>query len=67
MVAFLRQAWLIIDWHNFGYSILAVTLGKTHPVVRLAEKYERLFGSKAFAHLTVTDRMKKELTQWGVE
>ncbi|SAL98592.1 hypothetical protein [Absidia glauca] len=67
MVAFLRQAWLIIDWHNFGYSILAVTLGKTHPVVRLAEKYERLFGAKAFAHLTVTDRMKKELTQWGVE
>ncbi|KAI8329633.1 hypothetical protein BC941DRAFT_463667 [Chlamydoabsidia padenii] len=67
MISFLRQAWLIIDWHNFGYSILAVTLGKSHPVVGWAEKYERIFGTNAFAHLTVTDRMKKELTQWGVQ
>ncbi|CAO3599734.1 unnamed protein product [Absidia cylindrospora] len=67
LVSVLRQAWLIIDWHNFGYSILGVTLGKDHPVVKFAKRYEQLFGSKAYAHLTVTDRMNKELTDWGVQ
>ncbi|KAF7732336.1 mannosyltransferase [Apophysomyces ossiformis] len=66
-IAFARQAWLIIDWHNFGYSILGVKLGHRHPVVRFSKWYEKLFGSKAYAHLTVTDRMHKELVTWGVE
>ncbi|KAG0187709.1 mannosyltransferase [Apophysomyces sp. BC1034] len=56
-IALMRQAWLVIDWHNFGYSILGVKLGAQHPVVRFSKWYEQRFGSKAYAHLTVTDRM----------
>ncbi|KAG0167239.1 mannosyltransferase [Apophysomyces sp. BC1015] len=66
-IALMRQAWLVIDWHNFGYSILGVKLGAQHPVVRFSKWYEQRFGSKAYAHLTVTDRMRKELAAWGVE
>ncbi|KAI8093757.1 beta-1,4-mannosyltransferase [Halteromyces radiatus] len=67
LVSFLRQAWLIIDWHNFGYSILGVTLGMNHPVVRWAKRYEKFFGNKAYAHLTVTTRLRKELEEWNVQ
>jgi len=31
--AWVRRSKVIIDWHNFGYTILALTMGKTHPVV----------------------------------
>jgi beta-1,4-mannosyltransferase len=64
----MRKAWLIIDWHNFGYSILGMQLGKDHMVVRFAKWYERKYGSIAYAHLTVTDRMHNELeNEWKVK
>jgi beta-1,4-mannosyltransferase len=28
---------LIIDWHNTGYSILAMRLGESSPIVRIAK------------------------------
>ncbi|KAI8578033.1 hypothetical protein K450DRAFT_248715 [Umbelopsis ramanniana AG] len=36
-------------------------------VVQFAKWYEQKFGHKAYAHLTVTDKMKAELTSWGVK
>ncbi|KAI9469738.1 MAG: glycosyl transferases group 1-domain-containing protein [Benjaminiella poitrasii] len=67
-VAALRKAWLIIDWHNFGFSILGIKLGKDHKIVRLARWYEQKYGKVAFAHLTVTDALRKELEQnWEVQ
>lgn len=64
----LRKAWLIIDWHNFGYTILGMTLGMNHPVVRFARWYEHRFGQRAYAHLTVTDAMHQEIkTHWKVQ
>jgi beta-1,4-mannosyltransferase len=39
MVGRLRGSKVIIDWHNLGYTILALKLGKKHPLVTLAEKY----------------------------
>jgi beta-1,4-mannosyltransferase len=36
MIARLRRARFVIDWHNLGYSILALRLGRRHVVVRLA-------------------------------
>jgi len=27
---------LIVDWHNYGYSILALSLGKAHVLVKIA-------------------------------
>ncbi|KAJ5379690.1 Chitobiosyldiphosphodolichol beta-mannosyltransferase [Penicillium cataractarum] len=58
---FLRQTRLIIDWHNFGYSILALKLGDTHPLVKLSTWYEKTFGRSASAHLCVTDAMGRVL------
>ncbi|KAI9932497.1 hypothetical protein ASPWEDRAFT_101025 [Aspergillus wentii DTO 134E9] len=61
LVCFLRQTFLIIDWHNFGYSILALKLGNNHPVVRLSKWYEKTFCQYATAHLCVTRAMASVL------
>ncbi|ORX92561.1 UDP-Glycosyltransferase/glycogen phosphorylase [Basidiobolus meristosporus CBS 931.73] len=67
-VAFLRGAKLIIDWHNFGYTILGLNLGMSNFVVKFAKWYEKVFGRKAYAHLCVTKAMAKELQEsWGIE
>ncbi|GAB5590617.1 mannosyltransferase [Umbelopsis nana] len=65
-VSWARNAWLVIDWHNFGYSMLAMKFGNNHKIVQFAKWYEQKFGHKAYAHLTVTDKMNKELSSWGV-
>lgn len=36
-VSTLRGSRLIIDWHNYGYTIMALSHGQGHPVVRLAK------------------------------
>ncbi|KAB8256323.1 glycosyl transferases group 1-domain-containing protein [Aspergillus pseudonomiae] len=61
LTCFLRQTNLIIDWHNFGYSILALKLGNGHPLVKLSKWYEKTFGRYATAHLCVTTAMTSVL------
>ncbi|KAE8330440.1 glycosyl transferases group 1-domain-containing protein [Aspergillus sergii] len=61
LTCFLRQTSLIIDWHNFGYSILALKLGNGHPLVKLSKWYEKTFGRYATAHLCVTTVMASVL------
>lgn len=39
LVGFLRGSKIIIDWHNTGYSVLALRLGDKSPVVRFAKWY----------------------------
>jgi beta-1,4-mannosyltransferase len=59
---------IIIDWHNLGYTILALKLGADHPLVRLARKFEATFGRTAYAHLFVTEAMKEYLIkEWKLE
>ena len=53
----------MIDWHNFGYSILAMKLREKHPLVRISYSYEFLCARFASSHLTVTDAMAKVLRQ----
>lgn len=62
----LRRARLVIDWHNFGWSMLAARLGPSHPVVRLARTYERACGRRADAHLCVSAAMRDVLAADGV-
>lgn len=45
---------VVLDWHNFGYTILALKLPETHPMVKFAKFYEGFFGGRAFVHLCVT-------------
>ena len=61
LVCFFRHTQLIIDWHNFGYSILALKLGNSHPLVRISCLYEWVFARSAHSHLCVTDAMAKVL------
>ncbi|CAK8683495.1 unnamed protein product [Clavelina lepadiformis] len=58
---------LIIDWHNYGYSILSLTLGKLHILVKLAKWYEEMFGQLSSANLCVTKAMEQDLMQkWNI-
>lgn len=62
-----RKTRLVIDWHNFGYSILALRLGNTHPLVRISEWYEGFFSARAHAHFTVTHAMARVLkSKWSL-
>ena len=64
----LRGARMIIDWHNFGYTVLGLALGEAHPVVAAAGAYERACARRAHAHLCVTNAMRLWLqSEWGVK
>ncbi|KIW31216.1 uncharacterized protein PV07_02882 [Cladophialophora immunda] len=61
IVCFFRRTRLIVDWHNFGYSILALKLGASHPLVRISKLYELSLARAATANFTVTDAMARVL------
>ncbi|XP_028267577.1 chitobiosyldiphosphodolichol beta-mannosyltransferase [Parambassis ranga] len=68
LVCVLRGSRFIIDWHNYGYTIMALSHGPSHPVVRLAKWYEHFFGPLATHHLCVTNAMKDDLQKnWGIK
>jgi beta-1,4-mannosyltransferase len=68
VAARLRGASFIIDWHNFGYTILGLGLGRSHPLVVLSRWYEHFFARRADGHLCVTNAMRKWLEKhWGVQ
>lgn len=67
LMSYLGGSKLIIDWHNTGYSILAMRLGQNSPLVRLAKWFEATFGRKAYAHLFVTRALATLLyEEWGL-
>ena len=66
-VSWLRSLKLIIDWHNFGYTILSLRLGPESYIVKFAKLYEKIYGGRAHAHLAVTGAMHRELMyKWDV-
>jgi beta-1,4-mannosyltransferase len=68
LAACLRRARLVCDWHNFGYSLMALAPRTPRLLLRAAEAYERALGRRAHAHLCVTRAMAAELAKpsWGV-
>ena len=58
LAALRHRARLVFDWHNFAYTLMAIGMGRGHPVVRLAEKYERHWGRSSDASLCVTRAMQ---------
>ncbi|XP_053706698.1 chitobiosyldiphosphodolichol beta-mannosyltransferase isoform X1 [Synchiropus splendidus] len=68
LVSILRGSSFVMDWHNYGFTIMALSLGAKHPLVRLAERYERFFGPLATQNLCVTEAMKDDLkNNWKVK
>eukprot|EP00250_Pteridium_aquilinum_P018663 c24156_g1_i1 orf=83-1519(+) len=64
----LRKASFVIDWHNFGYTLLGMSLGASHPLVKTYSWYERKFGRLANLHICVTKAMQQELGEnWGIQ
>eukprot|EP00435_Cladocopium_sp_Y103_P073236 s304_g42.t2 len=67
LIATLQAASLIIDFHNFGYSLLALKLGETHLLVQAHLLYERVFGRMADDAFCVTVQMQSRLAdRWHV-
>ncbi|KAK5098100.1 mannosyltransferase [Exophiala xenobiotica] len=63
-----RKVKLVIDWHNLGYSNLALKLGHSHPLVQLAKVYEQRMGRFAHYHFAVTNAMCAVLeSQFGIQ
>lgn len=52
---------LIIDWHNYGYSILAINLHPQHLIVRVYKFIEFTFGRFADAGFCVSKAMRADL------
>ncbi|KAL4858545.1 UDP-glycosyltransferase TURAN [Chlorella vulgaris] len=63
LAALRHGARLVFDWHNFAHTLMALGMGPGHPVVRLAERYERYWGRAAHASLCVTSAMQAELSR----
>ena len=62
----LKGTRLVVDWHNYSHTILALALGAPHPLVRLTRWLERVFGSRAASAFCVTRAMSEDLrTNWG--
>ena len=57
-----RRCRLVVDWHNLTSAMLALRLGRRHPLVRMAAQYEAVFGRAADANLFVSSLMKDTLT-----
>ncbi len=58
-----RNARLVIDWHNLGYSQLALRLGRRHVAVRLSRWFEMIAARAARAHLCVSRGFARFLTE----
>ncbi|KAA0705769.1 Chitobiosyldiphosphodolichol beta-mannosyltransferase [Triplophysa tibetana] len=68
LVSRLRGNQFIIDWHNYGYTIMALTHGENHLVVKMAKWYEKLFGCFSDHNLCVTNAMRQDLKKnWNID
>ena len=67
LVAKLRGARVVIDWHNLSHSVAAIRLGERHRAVRALARSERRWARRADAHLAVSQAMADWLLrQYGV-
>ncbi|XP_050433024.1 chitobiosyldiphosphodolichol beta-mannosyltransferase isoform X2 [Adelges cooleyi] len=58
----------VIDWHNYAYTVLALTVGRKAPLVKLSMLYEKVFGKLADANFCVTKAMREDLAaNWNIK
>jgi beta-1,4-mannosyltransferase len=63
-----RGVRFVIDWHNLGYTLLRLRLGRRHPVVRLARWIERRDARRVDANLCVSRGLAAFLqSRFGVQ
>jgi beta-1,4-mannosyltransferase len=61
LAARMRRSFFIIDWHNFGYTMLTTRLDQKDSVIQLAKTWERWLGRKADANFCVSTAMQRVL------
>ncbi|KAK4484626.1 hypothetical protein RD792_007215 [Penstemon davidsonii] len=65
--SWLRHSAFIVDWHNFGHTLLALSLGRSSRFVAIYHWIEKHYGKMAHGSLCVTRAMQHELAQnWGI-
>ena len=52
---------LVLDWHNYGFSIMALALGFGHPLVKFSKFVEDFIGRRVPLAFCVSKAMKKDL------
>ncbi|XP_066956691.1 chitobiosyldiphosphodolichol beta-mannosyltransferase [Macrobrachium rosenbergii] len=68
LYCFITRTKFYVDWHNYGYTILTLSLRPNHPLVSVYRWTERIFGKLAHGGLCVTKAMKVDLEQnWGIK
>lgn len=66
--SWLRSSAFFVDWHNFGYTLLALSLGWNSSFVALYHWIEKCYGKMANGSLCVTKAMQHELEQnWSIK
>lgn len=59
---------LVLDWHNYGFSILQMSFNPAHPLVKLARCIEAFFGPRVHAAFCVSKAMKRDLyNKWNID
>lgn len=67
LAARLTGARFVVDWHNYGFSLLALRLGARHLLVRFAAWYEGAAGRRADAHFCVSAAFAADLeARYGI-
>lgn len=65
---FIFRVIYIIDWHNYGFKNMALTLGDRNLLVSISHWYEGFFGRRAHFNFCVTKAMKADLeTRWSIK
>ena len=67
LIAKVRGARLIIDWHNYGYSMLALKHGVNHWIVHLCQRYEFFVGQLANINLCVSETFAQNLSVYMIK
>ena len=66
LAAHLRGAKLVVDWHNLGWTLLALRFGPGHLLVRATRFAELWFGGRADAHVAVSQALAHRLGALGM-
>lgn len=67
LVCRLKGSKLIIDWHNYGFTILSMTTEPNSFAVKIYRWFEGTFGAKGDGHLCVTKALMRDLNaRFGV-
>jgi beta-1,4-mannosyltransferase len=63
LVCCLRNSRLIVDFHNYGDTLLALTLGSRHPLVGISRRYDEVLSRFAHSIICVSLAMKRDLEE----